>query len=170
MKHHLGSRKFEKKTKSVKSGPIPIATMTKACQKQKPSDRTARFSCPCISPWAYTRVSVYTGRKNPLGNHGLIHGWDYRRVGLLTEFHGIWISRCQRSGFGAFTRVGSKRFWRLHVSRHPHALYAAYSQCVEEICKCFFLVKLHAFKLSSIYFLSFCWCLLAGRQGQSFVW
>ena len=31
--------------------------------------------------------------------------------------------------FGAFTRVGSKRFRRLHVSRHPDALYAAYSLC-----------------------------------------
>ena len=27
--------------------------------------------------------------------------------------------------FGAFTRVGSKRFRRLHVSRHPDASYAA---------------------------------------------
>ena len=72
--------------------------------------------------------------------------------------------------FGAFTRVGSKRFRRLHVSRYPDALYAAYSLCVGEIRKCFFLVKLHAFKLSSIFFLSFCWCLLAGRQGQNFVW
>ena len=53
--------------------------------------------------------------------------------------------------FGAFTRVGSKRFRRLHVSRHPDALYAAYSLSVGEIRKCFFLVKLHAFKLSFIY-------------------
>ena len=28
--------------------------------------------------------------------------------------------------FGAFTRVGSKRFRRLHVSRHPDALYQEY--------------------------------------------
>ena len=37
--------------------------------------------------------------------------------------------------FSRFTRVGSKRFWRLHVSRHPDALYAAYSLCVGEIRK-----------------------------------
>ena len=53
--------------------------------------------------------------------------------------------------FGAFTRIGSKRFRRLHVSRYPDALYAAYSLCVGEIRTCFFLVKLHAFKLSSIF-------------------
>ena len=53
--------------------------------------------------------------------------------------------------FGAFTHVGSKRFRRLHVSRHPDALYAAYSLYVGEIRKCSFLVKLHAFKLSSIF-------------------
>ena len=35
--------------------------------------------------------------------------------------------------FGAFTRVGAKRFRRLHVSRHPDVLYAAYSLCVGEI-------------------------------------
>ena len=62
--------------------------------------------------------------------------------------------------FGAFTRVGSKRFRCLHVSRHPDALYAAYSLCVGEIRKCFFLVKLHAFKVSSIFsflFVDVCW-------------
>ena len=62
--------------------------------------------------------------------------------------------------FGAFTRVGSKRFRRLHVSRHPDALYAAYSLSVGEIRKCFFLVKLHAFKLSFIFsflFVDVCW-------------
>ena len=64
MKHHLDSRKCEKKTKSVKSGPIPIATMTKACQKQKPSDRSARFSCPCIS--LYTGECIH-GQKKPVG-------------------------------------------------------------------------------------------------------
>ena len=53
--------------------------------------------------------------------------------------------------FGAFTRVGSKCFRRLHVSRYPDALYAAYSLCVAEIRKCFSLVKLHAFKLSFIF-------------------
>ena len=53
--------------------------------------------------------------------------------------------------FGAFTRVGSKRFRRLHVSRHPDALYAAFSLSVGEIRMCFFLVKLHAFKLSFIF-------------------
>ena len=59
--------------------------------------------------------------------------------------------------FRAFTRVGSKRFRRLHVSRHPDTLYAAYSLSVGEIRKCFSLVKLHAFKLSEFhFFLSFC--------------
>ena len=49
-------------------------------------------------------------------------------------------------------RISSeKRFQRLHVSRHPDVLYAAYSLCVAEIRKCFFFVKLHAFKLSSIF-------------------
>ena len=31
----------------------------------------------------YTRAE-----KTRWGNHGLIHGWEYRRVGLLTEFYG----------------------------------------------------------------------------------
>ena len=39
--------------------------------------------------------------------------------------------------FGAFARVGSKGFRRLHVSRHPDAFYAAYSLCVGEMRKCF---------------------------------
>ena len=72
---------------------------------------------------------------------------------------------------GAFTRVGSKRFRRLHVSRYPDALYAAYSLCVGEIRKSFFLlVKLHAFHTLFQCFLSFYWCSLAERQGQSFFW
>ena len=39
--------------------------------------------------------------------------------------------------FKAFTRIESKHFRRLHVSRRPDAFYAAYSLCVEEIRKCF---------------------------------
>ena len=62
---------------------------------------------------------------------------------------------------------------RLHVSdrnvfgvytcpdiRIPDALYAVYSLSVGEIRKCFFLVKLHAFKLSFIFsflFVDVCW-------------
>ena len=72
--------------------------------------------------------------------------------------------------FGAFTRVGSKRFRRLHVSRHPDALYAAYSLSVGEIRKCFFFGQVACLQTLFHFFLSFCWCLLAGRQGQSFVW
>ena len=37
------------------------------------------------------------------------------------------------------------------MSRHPDALYEAYSLCVGEIWKGFFLVKLHAFKLFSTF-------------------
>ena len=62
--------------------------------------------------------------------------------------------------FGASIRIGSKRFRRLHVSRYPNALYAAYSLCVGEIRKClFFFVKLHVFKFSSIFpfFFDVCW-------------
>ena len=75
-----------------------------------------------------------------------------------------WISGCLRSGYlrsvytcwiemlSAFTRVQTR----------PDALYvyAAYSLCVGEIRKCFFLVKLYAFKLSSIFlflFVNVCW-------------
>ena len=48
------------------------------------------FRGPCICPRAYKRVSVYTGRKNSFEvTDGLIHGWDYRRVGLLTEFYSV---------------------------------------------------------------------------------
>ena len=72
--------------------------------------------------------------------------------------------------FGAFTRVRSKRFRRLHVSRHLDALYAAYSLCVGEKRKCFFFGQVACLQTLFHFFLSFCWCLLAGRQGQSFVW
>ena len=71
--------------------------------------------------------------------------------------------------FGAFTRIGSKRFRRLHVSRYPDALYAAYSLCVGEIRKCFFFGQVACLQTLFHFFLSFC-CLLAGRQGQNFVW
>ena len=35
--------------------------------------------------WVYTRAE-----KSRWWRHGLIHGWDYRRVGLLTEFYGMY--------------------------------------------------------------------------------
>ena len=63
--------------------------------------------------------------------------------------------------FGAFTRVGLERFWRLHVSRHPDAFYAAYSLCVGEIHKCFFFGQVACLQTLFHFFLSFCWCLLA---------
>ena len=74
--------------------------------------------------------------------------------------------------FGESTRVGSKRFRRLHVSRHPDAIYAAYSLCVGKIRKCFFfLVKVHAFKLSSIFSFLFVYVYwLDDKPGQRFVW
>ena len=58
--------------------------------------------------------------------------------------------------FGAFTRVGSKRFRRLHVSRHPDALYAAYSLSVGEIRKCFFFGQVACLQTLFHFFLSFC--------------
>ena len=60
--------------------------------------------------------------------------------------------------FGAFTCIGSKRFRRLHASRHQDALYVVYSQFVGEIhhtCKCFSfgqVAALHSIKLPSFLF------------------
>ena len=72
--------------------------------------------------------------------------------------------------FGASTRIGSKRFRRLHVSRYPDALYAAYSLCVGEIRKClFFFHQVACFQILFNFSFLFLY-LLAGRQGQCFVW
>ena len=71
----------------------------------------------------------------------------------VSRYPDIWISGCQRSGylrtvytcrietFSAFTRVQTSGC----------IIYAVYSLCVGEIRKCFLFVKLHAFKLSSIF-------------------
>ena len=53
--------------------------------------------------------------------------------------------------FGASTRIGSKRFRRLHVSRHPDPLYAAYSLRVGEVRKSSCMPS-----NSLLFFLSFC--------------
>ena len=112
-------------------------------------------------------VSADTGKKEaakgPSTPHRVLHD-DGRLSGCVYTYPDIRISGYpdvkDPDFFGAFTRVELKRFRRLHVSRYPDALYAAYSLCVGEIRKCFSLVKLHAFKLSSIFsflFVDVCW-------------
>ena len=63
-----------------------------------------------------------------------------------------------RNVFGVYTCPDI----RMHYTRHTRYV-------LEKYANAFFFVKLHVFKFSSI-FPSFFWCLLAGRQGQSFVW
>ena len=71
--------------RSLKSGPISIATMTKACQKQEPSDRSARFSCP-RKLVGLKHGSVYTrAEKTRWGNHGLIQWIPFLMFEILNS-------------------------------------------------------------------------------------
>ena len=73
-----------------------------------------------LHEWVYTRAE-----KTRWGSHGLIHGWDYRRVGLLTEFYGKKRERQEGEGGGALgvaaseqKHLGQFRHW--FKSRHAH--------------------------------------------------
>ena len=123
-------------TTSSRKWSISITTMTKNVKSKNQAIVAHSFQAHGL-----LREWVYLGRKKThWGSHGLIHGWDCRRVGLLTEFYGMARQLSYVTSEKAYREEKIKEF-------HFHTPPAELSDCIWEN-QLFYLCFLSSLSLS----------------------